>query len=156
MTEISMEFETRQGLADQALTAYEAKLGLKFPDDYRAFFLKFNGGSPSPRFFNFKGSEKGSEILGFFGFGSRRDVMSEIAMFYGRLPRRFFPVAADAGGNLICISMAGDDYGKIYFWDHDREAEPDDGESPETVDNITLIADSFDEFLNGLHELEEE
>ncbi|MBI2812410.1 MAG: hypothetical protein HYX67_16515, partial [Candidatus Melainabacteria bacterium] len=41
---------------------------------------------------------------------------------------------------------------KVYFWDHEREADPDQGQTPETAGNVHLIADSFSEFLDGLFE----
>lgn len=151
MAQINLDNETHQGISEQDLQAHVAKLHVRFPEEYRAFLLKYNGGSPRPRCFKFRGSDNGSDVLAFFGFGSHYDISEELETYAGRLPGRFFPVATDSGGNLICISVAGDDCAKVYFWDHDQEAGR--GEDPDAVDNITLIADGFDEFLNSLHEL---
>jgi hypothetical protein len=53
---------------------------------------------------------------------------------------------------LICISIQGDDYGKVYFWDHNwevTEGEPD-------YSNVHPLADSFTEFLGKLYSSEYE
>lgn len=152
MTQIDMEFEAKKGLSESELLQFESRLALKFPADYRQFLLEFNGGSPVEASFEFKDSTNGSELLGFFGFGSRRDIFDKIKIYRNRLPKTFFPIACDSGGNLICISLSEEQYGKVYFWDHDREADESQGIAPETAENTILIADSFDEFLNGLHE----
>ena len=49
---------------------------------------------------------------------------------------------------MIQFLVKNADRGKIYFWDHEMEA--DEGETP-NYSNLTLIADSFDEFIEGLH-----
>jgi hypothetical protein len=41
----------------------------------------------------------------------------------------------------------------IYFWDHDNEADQALGETPETVENIYLLGDTFTEFLEGLYDV---
>jgi hypothetical protein len=66
-----------------------------------------------------------------------------------------FPISYDSFGNLILIAIKNADRGKIYFWDHEMEADPNQGEVPD-YSNLTLIADSFDEFINSLHDFEEE
>ena len=73
-------------------------------------------------------------------------------MFRDRVPARFLPIASDLIGDVICISTSGEDAGTIYLWDHELEADPGQGEQPDTVDNVVLIADGFDEFLDGLYE----
>lgn len=52
----------------------------------------------------------------------------------------------DEGGNAICLWLTGQDRGRIYFWDLERE-----GEGPEAA--ITPIAPSFGAFCAGLFEL---
>ncbi len=81
----------------------------------------------------------------------KADIRNNIEIYRGRLPSRFIPIGADASGNALCISITGADRGKIYFWTHEKEADPDKGESPDTVDNIMLVADSFDAFIAGLY-----
>ena len=38
-------------------------------------------------------------------------------MFSDRLPGRLLPVACDSGGNLFCLSLRGDDVGKVIYVD---------------------------------------
>ena len=57
----------------------------------------------------------------------------------------------DPFGNAICLGIAGEYRGRIYFWDH--EMEPDPGEwdgAVETAGNVQLLANSFGEFVAGL------
>lgn len=149
MVQIRMKNEVKSGLEESELSLYERQLGLQLPAQYRKFLLEFNGGSPRPNSFNFKDSDAGSQVLSFFGFGSFYNVLDELETYSGRLPRRFFPVAAEAGGNLLCISVSGDDAGSIYFWDHELEADLSKGQTPDSVANTTLVADSFSEFLDS-------
>ena len=139
-------------LEESLLTSYELSWDIRLPDEYRQFLLTYNGGRPIPCEFNFKGQDSGSAIDGFLGLGGGKnyDLLKTIKLFQGRLPARFFPVACDQGGNQICLSVSGPDSGKVYFWNHEFEADERYGDNPETADNITLIADSFNEFLNGL------
>lgn len=55
----------------------------------------------------------------------------------------YLPIAEDSGGNLICLSMNDENYGKIYFAVHDSE-EP----------TYCYIANSFTSFLALLYENE--
>jgi hypothetical protein len=145
--------ETLGPLEENILVAHENEWGFRLPDEYRRFLLKYNGGRPEPFSFKFKGRDTGSRIAFLFGIGGEdyRDLLWTLDIFRGRLPSRFFPIANDDGGNLICISMSGEDSGKIFFWWHEWEADPGQGESPETQDNVELIADSFGEFMEALY-----
>ena len=153
MTLTSMK-EATGPLDELILSRHEDSWGFRLPDDYRRFLLQFNGGRPHPRYFEFKDHEGGSSVHSFLGFNEdyNRNLVKKLQMFKDRLPARFFPVAYDDGGNQICLSISGNDRGKVYFWDHELQADQTVGESPENADNIMLVADSFEEFLNGLHE----
>jgi hypothetical protein len=56
-------------------------------------------------------------------------------------------VAHAPGGNLICLSLREEDRGTVWFWDHEQEAEEGD---PPREDNLTMVAESFDEFASRL------
>lgn len=66
-----------------------------------------------------------------------------------RMPDNIFPIAYDSGGNKICISVSGKDFGFIYFWDHEEEV--DEGEIP-NYNNLYLLAKNLNEFLESLTE----
>lgn len=56
-----------------------------------------------------------------------------------------FPFADDAGGNIICMSLNKEDYGTIYFADHELEEK----ETGYLV--MSKIALSFTDFLNCMY-----
>ncbi len=84
--------------------------------------------------------------------GEYSDLRHHVNVFRDRVPANLLPIARDPGGNLICLSIAGSDRGKVYFWDHEEEAE--EGETP-GYDNVYFVADSFDDLLHNLSELPE-
>lgn len=142
-------------LPDHILKVLEKYWGFGLPKGYRDFLLKHNGGEPTPDYFNFKHDvNDGSDVRFFLGIypDEHNDLLNHLQIYKSRVPDNIFPIAYDSGGNLICISVKGPDRGKVYFWDHEMEAA--DGEEP-SYDNLTLISDSFEEFLNSLHEMDE-
>lgn len=66
-----------------------------------------------------------------------------------RMPSNMLPIAHDPGGNLICISCAGDDFGRVYFWDHENEVNYGKA-SDQDYSNLYLVADNFRGFIEGL------
>lgn len=151
MTEI---LDANQKLDEATVAQLEDSLRIKLPAPYRKFLMEYNGGRPSLPRFEFKGSTKGSSVGWFLGIHDKKynNLPKYLETYRGRIPSNFFPVAHDPGGNLICISVAGADRGRVYFWDHERESE--DGALPD-YSNVILIAGSFDEFLRDLQEEED-
>jgi len=144
-------------LTEAMLVAFETELGVKLPDVYRRFLLQHNGGKIKPNIFDF--------IDPYAAFGKDRSLIHNLvgihptkfetfakllAVYRGRLPVRFLPIAFDPFGNLICLSLSGDDRDAVYFWDHELEANED--EDPETMPNTYVIADNFQAFLDGLYD----
>lgn len=137
----------------EAIQLFERFMDRKFPKDYRNFLLKNNGGRPVPDCFNFFDGQSGSIVNQFYKIISKDDyddLLKTIRIFDQRIPSDFVPIADDPYGNQICIAISGPNYGKIYFWDH--EFETDDEVLP-TMDNMTLIAQSFANFLEALYKL---
>ena len=134
---------------DSFLKAVEEMWGYALPKSYRLFLLNNKESRPEKNLFSFKNKSGGSCLNEFFGI--KKDFNNNILLkqkYAGyRIPENFLPIASDVYGNLILISVKNADRGKIYFWDHEMEA--DNGETPD-YSNLTLIADSFDEFINGL------
>lgn len=149
---INLKFYKHFGqISEATVAAYEQRWGIKFPDSYRDFLLKINGGIPEKKFFSYKESkDDGSLIDVFFGIIEERRyslLLNHLVTYDNRVPLNMLPIADDPGGNLLLLSISGSDYGKVYFWDHEMEA--DEGETPD-YRNLKLIADSFEEFINGL------
>jgi hypothetical protein len=65
----------------------------------------------------------------------------------GEVPVGILPIGDDPGGNLICMCINRENYGKIYFCDHELE-------DPETGFIIMSdIAKSFSAFIASCHEM---
>lgn len=61
------------------------------------------------------------------------------------------PIASAGGGDLILLQLGPNDFGKIYYWDHNWESE---GDAWNHFANIELIADSFDALLDRFVEID--
>ncbi|MBX7215663.1 MAG: SMI1/KNR4 family protein [Candidatus Kapabacteria bacterium] len=139
----------------------EISVGLQFPQEYKDHLLKYNGGQCEPNMFSFyENNHLTSSCVDWFlaiydgEFDNLKWYINLYKVKEKRMPFHIIPIAHDPGGNLICISCNGYDYGKIYFWDHEKEVdyliEGDDNYS-----NLYLIANNLADFFNGLHTLDE-
>ena len=77
----------------------------------------------------------------------QRDTARATNHHRDRIPNDLFMIAHDPGGNLVLIGTGAENDGRIFFWDHDFEA--DDGETPD-YRNVYPIAESLDAFLAAL------
>jgi hypothetical protein len=139
-------------LVVERLEEFEAKIGSRLPEDYREFLINHNGGKPMPCDFvvtEKEGSDSLHVIYGIHCGPSYANLEEVNALYSGRIPRSLITFAEDPFGNAICIGINGDNSGKVFFWDH--ELESDDEVEPD-YENITLLAESFSEFLSGLYE----
>jgi hypothetical protein len=75
----------------------------------------------------------------------------KLQTYHDRVPTWLLPVAGDEYGNLFAISLRANDFGSVWFWDHEEEA--DEGESP-AEGNIELKAPNWAAFLEGLQPIE--
>ena len=139
-------------LDESKIAQAEKRWGVKIPPAYRKFLMSHNGGRPDPSDFRIT-TPRGSELVSirtFLGIDMPEETFGldyVMETFADRLPSDLFPIARDPGGNIIAVATQGADAGKVYFWDHEREA--DDGEPPSKM-NLHLISESFDSFLKNL------
>lgn len=128
------------------------------PDD--SLTLVFSSATPLPPYI----SEIGTDVFsGFYGSVNQGNggfsLLERIQYWLGRLPDSLIPIGDDFGAGLVCIGIRDCYVGKIYYWD--QRNEPLDEEDyladygaprpPEAMyQNVHLIADSFEEFLNRL------
>lgn len=134
----------------------ERLIGRSIPEPYRSFLLRYNGGEPQPYTFERK-TENGRRLLAqvraFVGVHDDYDGIANIAeMYRGRVPPDLFPIATEAGGNLVLLGTSGERTGRIYYWDHNWEAGDNE---PMTYRNVHPLADSFETFLTMLHDPEQ-
>ncbi|WP_160161114.1 SMI1/KNR4 family protein [Actinomadura sp. K4S16] len=130
------------------LDELERRLGVELPSDYRSFLLRRNGGRVHDNdLATPEGEEIGIAVVSFLSLGSEGgDSMDEfLGVYSGRYPKELLPVAEAVGGNLILIRVEGRMKGEIYFWDHEQE-----GDEEPVWENLTLLAPSFDQFMEAL------
>lgn len=138
-----------------ALEVFESFVGYKLPKEY-AEFLKGNvGETPNPSAFEVP-DEGDSSVQYFFPLLSKNKtetIAYKLKNYAGRVPEEMLPIGTDPGGNLILLAVTGPQRGKVFFWDHEQEA--DDEDQP-YYDNIKLLADSFAAFQASLHEFKDD
>lgn len=142
--------ETKNPTTESEIASLEKRLNITLPNQYRDHILKYNGGYPSKECFDTQGGGR-SKIHYFYAiyngkYSNFENTYTKFKIKQNRLLPHIFPIAHDEGGNQICISIGENDYGYVYFWDHEEE---DDEPSYE---NMYLIANSLNEFLDNLFE----
>jgi cell wall assembly regulator SMI1 len=146
------------------IAAFEAELGATLPADYRRFLVLCNGGhlggtlwyiGPTPEG---RTADAGIHHIGGFRGESYFSLRANRAVYQGsevRIPLELLWIMDDPFGNAICLGVDGPSRGKVFFWDH--EVPPTLGVwngRVESAENIQLLADSFTEFVSGLHPTE--
>lgn len=144
--------DSKDMVSEQDLVNVEKQLKIKLPDSYRYFLKKYNGGYPQPDGFDFANGEDGSSVDKFLEISDSKNesLIEYFNQYKNRIPKNYAPIAKDPGGNLILIGVNGEK-AEVYFWDHENEV--DDGDIP-GMDNMSLIASNFDDFINNLYEIE--
>jgi hypothetical protein len=152
----------------QDIERAEKRMNIVLPLAYKNFLLKYNGGRPEPAGFDIIWSEdritseirrecsedwRSSKVDWFLAIheGEYSNFIEyNLVDFKGRIPKETIAIAHDPGGNLILLGIAGEQTGRVLFWVKDYENwEGDDSvENIPWYDNIGLIANSFDEFIN--------
>ena len=139
------------------IAEFENEVGIKFPEDYKRFMLKSNGGTPKEEwlydfFDEVTEADNTSVIREFFSLFSDDTVkMGNLKKIYKTMtyeemiPDDMLPIADDPGGNVIAISLNKDDYGYMYFINH----EYDDLDTGYLVKS--KIAESMSDFLDVLY-----
>jgi len=150
-------------LLDKTFTDLEKKLNLKIPSQYKKFLLEVNGGVPDKSISYTKVSKEtydrsgnvetlygqGYSIMVFYSVnGALYDFFEDgYHIFSDRIPSGFIPIAMADGGDIVIMGTSGAHNGKVYGWSHDEEAEVD---AQEYFDNVFLIDETFNDFLDGL------
>lgn len=133
---------------EKRFQAFCEKYSLIFPESYTDFLKKYNDSELDSNIVD------GTEDLGIYVryfYGTTNELFSNIEDVYKtylcRMPEKCIPIADADFGNNICISLKKENYGKIYFWDHETmDIEDEEKYRPEFKDMI-LLADSFEDFL---------
>ena len=107
---------------EEKMGAFEKKYHFIFPDQYREFLLKYNGGE-TPKT-EFKIGKINSDFTGFYGFNGDKNLDFE---FYARtktleiyLGDGVIPIGSSVSGDTIVLGISEDNYEQVYFIYHDR------------------------------------
>ena len=140
---------TKPQINYDVIQSIENWFNFKLPYIFKKYLVEVNGGIAKKNIFLFPNSSDGAITHHWYGIRSDKyfSFLISIKDSGYRYPKKFVAFCDDTSGNKILLSTSGSDYGKIYYWDHELEA--DEGEKPD-YSNLTLIADSFDEFLSML------
>lgn len=133
-----MEWKYVKKLSDKHLIQeFEELVNYKFPAGFIDCVLNCNGGRPSFSTFDTAVTkERSIKTLLSFNKEDKETVWKANEWYRKELSGKYAVFAADNFGNIICFDMKDD---SIVFIDHENlKAEH--------------IADSFDDFINGLYE----
>ena len=141
----------------ELIDEFEEFVGYKFPVSFRNCVIKNNGGSPEPNVFDTESSEEiGLEHLLSFNKKDDCNIWDMVELYsqnieilrknedydfldaYINIAENYIIFADAAFGNLIAFYRADD---SVVFIDHETQ-------------ETEKIADSFDEFINGLYDVE--
>lgn len=129
----------------------ENKFNITFPNDYKKFLLKYNGGKPKYNFsyFNENLNLGPLKIMEFYSLEKIVIILEEIdkdrnsdededLLTYYIFIRDNMLIIADTYNQVqICICYKGENIGKIYYSDHIHD------------DEFTFLFNSFDDFMNS-------
>ena len=135
--------------SDSVFAVFEGFIHGVLPDDYKVFLKGENGGRPKPNRFTFiskLGKTEDSTVQYFFALYDGRvgNLKRAFENYKSRIPFGCLPIATDPFGNLIILKIVGQNKGRISFWDHEEESDIP------TAANVSLIANSFSEFIEQL------
>ena len=113
--------KSEYSVTEAALSKYETAHGFSFPQEYRAFLLKYNGGETSETDFRLSGVS--SDLVFFYELRDNGDGLElhEIEFLVPDfLKDGMFPIAENVFGDHVFICVGGRECGKIFFRYHDR------------------------------------
>ncbi|MCA9675227.1 MAG: SMI1/KNR4 family protein [Myxococcales bacterium] len=107
----------------------ESRLGGKLPADYAYFVARYGGAILGNEDFEVVaplqeespwGTDTRPETFYSLEPGKRWSIEEQLQTFADRLPAGVLPISHDAGGNQICLDVAGEFPGSVWFWDHEQ------------------------------------
>ena len=135
-------------ITENDIADFERRQNIVLPSSYRSFLLQSNGGRPERDLFLIPGFPEGPDgrIHFFFDINGSMGCYNldfNREWFSDRIPDHLLPIATTEGADIICMSLAPDALGAVYYWDGVHI-------SP-TYGMLYLVANSFEEFLEQLY-----
>ena len=136
---------------EEKFRSFAKKYSLNFPESYIEFLRRNNDSEMESNII------EGTEELGIYVryfYGTTDNDYSDIEMVYKnyimRMPSKCIPIADADFGNEICMSLKDENYGKIYFWDHESMDTDYDEKCNLTFEDMIPLADSFENLLDKI------
>lgn len=157
-------------LTDDEIGEIERVVGDKLPGSYRQFLSRY-GASGFQRLVQFRPARRlpphisdwgGDYLSALYGKEPEGrdmfDLLTRIHFYKDRMPDSMIPIGDNGLGNQICLGVSGEAFGKVFYWDRHNEFDEDeyleDHEPPVPPEmlyqNVHLVADSFEDFLQRL------
>jgi hypothetical protein len=140
--------------SDSSVKLLQIDLGIKLPDDYCRFLLKYNGCRVENAVFNAKGY--GESVLhhmyGIYSDDNMFDLRKKSFLFKNVIPDEFITIGSDALGNQIILDIDGVYRDKVFFWWHEEGNDV----RRDQYKNIFEIADNFNSFIANMKETPDE
>ncbi|RKH11667.1 SMI1/KNR4 family protein [Corallococcus praedator] len=133
-------------LSEDDLRSFEQRCGFKLPHTLREFLLATNGGRPERDLFKIHGL-KGNPLGRIHLFFGLKDPVEScnldwnLEVFQERIPHGLLPIATTEGADKICLSVAGADAGRVFYWD---------AHAPVGENNLHPLADNLGAFISAL------
>ncbi len=127
---------------------FEKKYNILLPKKYEEFLLNYGSGYiKDDYYYNALENtpltpESGYNSVDYF-YGS--DIVENINIFLEELNGQLLPIADAGGGDFICIGVKDEYKWKVYYWTHE-------GENEDLDDNLYLIANTFEGFIQSFEE----
>lgn len=109
---------------ERYIKEYEEKYNLTFPEQYRKFLLKYNGGrTPKTKF---KINRVNSGIRALYGFNKADEHYNfdKFRKLDDFITMNVIPIGGTVFGDYVVIGIGEDNYGKIMFKYHDSPSGP--------------------------------
>jgi hypothetical protein len=139
----------------------EALIGDTLPDPFREFLVATNGGllEEANSFFRLKDNDaklvfgEGFIVETFFPVKDAnypdRELANIVATYSRRVPAETLPIADNAYGDLILLTIWGRREGSVYAWDHEAEGLV---KGVAGYRNVYRLTNTFSNFLDALTE----
>jgi len=148
----AIENEGGKPASEEALVAFETKIGSALPEKLRRYLNLSGGGLIFQPSIIYLDSEERQFRLRRMSDLSKIDEEFTTPSSYP-LPDGFLIIGSDAGGNSIMVCLRSDRFGQIFLLDHELvayEGEPGPLEEAEENGLVLFYSPSFSQFLNDL------
>lgn len=142
--------------SDDDFRRIAANIGAPLPLEYQAFLRRYGGGIFGDDEFKMVvplqarcpwGDTVRPEYFYALTKGLEGGLEYQWETLKNRLPVGSLPIVSDAGGNQLCLDVAGSAPGSVWFWDHEQSEE--DAAAPFPT-GMCRVASTFEDFLRSM------